>query len=114
MTEKKTLIKYASDNRKEMPEGERKLWYTFLRYLKPRFYRQYIIGNYIADFCCPKMNLIIEVDGSQHYDEDAIDRDRIRTEALNKFGYVVMRFSTDDIRREFKAVCNTIENYVLG
>ena len=52
--------------RKNPTDEEKKIWYGYLRHLKPNFHRQRIIGNYIVDFYCPKLNLVIEIDGWQH------------------------------------------------
>ena len=54
--------------RRNMTPWERKLWYEYLRTCPVRFQRQKAIGEYIADFYCAKAHLIIELDGSQHYD----------------------------------------------
>ena len=53
--------------RKEPTVEENKMWHILLKRMKPRFLRQYVIGNYIVDFYCPKLKLIIEIDGEQHY-----------------------------------------------
>ena len=63
---------------KEMTEEGRRLWYTFLRHFPIRFLRQKVIGNYIVDFYCAKAKLVIELDGSQHYEETAEKRDEQR------------------------------------
>ena len=55
--------------RNNMTRQESKLWYEFLKFYRPHFRRQYIIGQFIADFYCPKAKLIIELDGSQHYSD---------------------------------------------
>ena len=60
------LRAYATEMRKNPTEEEKKIWYGYLRHLKPNFHRQRIIGNYIVDFYCPKLNLIIEIDRGQH------------------------------------------------
>ena len=61
-------IPLAKALRKNMTPWERKLWYQFLRSYPVRFQRQKAIGNYIADFYCAKAGLVIELDGSQHYE----------------------------------------------
>ena len=98
--------------RKDMTPEERKLWYLFLRNHDERFLRQKIIDNYIADFYCPNKKLIIELDGSQHYTEDGMEYDRIRTEILNTYNINVIRFSNQDVNKHFKEVCEFI-NYNL-
>ena len=61
-----------------MTKEERKLWFLFLRDLPLDIHRQKIIGNYIADFYCGQKKTVIELDGSQHFDESGMDRDRER------------------------------------
>ena len=63
----KILVDRSRQMRKNPTEEENKLWYILLKHIKPRFTRQRIFGNYIVDFFCPKLKLIIEVDGEQHY-----------------------------------------------
>lgn len=60
----KSLIKNAQNLRKRMTDEERKLWYCFLRNYPVRFFRQKVLYKYIADFYCPAVNLVIELDGS--------------------------------------------------
>ena len=64
----KQLLPNAKVLRKNMTKEERHLWYDCLRFCKPRFRRQEIIGNYIADFFCQKAGLVVELDGAQHYE----------------------------------------------
>ena len=72
--------------RKNMTKEEKHLWYDFLSGHKIRFLRQKVIDNYIVDFYCHKAKLVIELDGSQHYEEKGIKKDEIRTEWLNERG----------------------------
>ena len=65
-----------------MTKEERHLWYDFLRTYPIRFLRQKVIDNYIVDFYCSQAGLIIELDGSQHYETKGLIKDRIRTEKL--------------------------------
>ena len=73
------------------------------------FYRQRIIGEYIVDFYYPAVKLVIEIDGSQHYEEDAIEYDTIRTSYLEGLGLTVKRFTNMDIDHNFTGVCTVIE-----
>ena len=79
-----------------------------------QFYRQRIIGNYIVDFYCPKAKLIIELDGSQHYEEEAVEYDILRTEYLSSFGLIVLRFTNREIDISFEGVCQNIERAILS
>ena len=92
-----------------MTEEERILWYNILRGRKPRFHRQKIIGNYIVDFYCPELQLIIEVDGTQHYQNENIAYDYTRTEYFQKLGLYVLRFDNIDVRKDFEYVKYTID-----
>ena len=107
-----SLIDNARELRKNMTEEERKLWYCFLRYYPVKFVRQRPIGHYIADFYCSKAKLVVEVDGIQHYDEDAMRYDIKRTREMNKYGAEVIRFSNDEINKEFEDVCYAIDEAV--
>jgi len=70
------LKKYSQELRKNMTDAERLLWSKLrVKQLKGlQIYRQRIIGNYIVDFYCPKANLIIEIDGGQHYTDEGIKK----------------------------------------
>ena len=78
----KKLVPLAKQLRKNMTKEERHLWYNFLSNYPIRFSRQKILGQYIADFYCAQAKLVIELDGSQHYEPDGLKHDSIRTEFL--------------------------------
>ena len=82
----KKNIPLAKELRKNMTPWERKLWYEFLRYYPVRFQRQKAIGAYIADFYCAKARLVVELDGSQHYEPEQAEKDIQRTVELEKMG----------------------------
>ena len=103
------LIPFAKKLRKNMTRQERHLWYDFLRSYPIRFQRQKTIGNYIVDFYCHSANLVIELDGSQHYFDEGITNDKERDEFLTKQGLRVLRFSNKDIDENFKGVCEYID-----
>lgn len=108
----KSLVKYASALRKDMTKEERHLWYDFLRNYPQKFIRQKIIGKYIVDFYCAQVKLVIELDGSQHYSEQAEQYDNERTEYLNGYGIKVVRISNLEINTNFRGVCEYIDNLV--
>ena len=95
--------------RKQMTKEEAKLWYQFLRLYKPRFHRQYIIGSYITDFYCHQAKLVVELDGSQHYDPKEREYDQRKTAFLQSQGLRVIRFSNLDVMRQFPRVCEAID-----
>ena len=103
------LLRSSQNLRKRMTKEERHLWYDFLKTYPVQFKRQYVVGPYIVDFLCFQAKLIIELDGSQHCEPQAVEYDRIRTNYLQKQGYLVMRFSNLDVMTQFRAVCETIE-----
>ena len=110
--EQKELRKRSQELRRQMTKEERHLWYDFLKTYPVQFKRQYSIGAYIVDFYCFHARLIIELDGSQHYEPEAMEYDRMRSEYLQKQGFLVLRFSNSDVMTQFRAVCETIDTAV--
>ena len=110
--EQKELRKRSQKLRRQMTKEERHLWYDFLKTYPVQFKRQYSIGAYIVDFYCFHARLIIELDGSQHYEPEAMEYDRMRSEYLQKQGFLVLRFSNSDVMTQFRAVCETIDTAV--
>ncbi|MBO4940736.1 MAG: endonuclease domain-containing protein [Clostridia bacterium] len=108
----KKLVPLAKSLRKNMTKEERHLWYDFLRNYPIRFIRQKILGGYIADFYCAKANLVIELDGSQHYENNGNEYDKERTEYLKGYGITVVRISNSDVMRNFEGVCTYIDNMI--
>lgn len=104
-----TKLETARTLRRNMTPHERKLWYLFLRNYPVKIYKQRIIGPFIADFYCASAKLVIEIDGSQHYDESGKTYDAERTVYLNGLGLRVIRYSNREIDREFSAVCQQID-----
>ena len=74
----KQLVPFAKQLRKEMTKEERHLWYDFLRAYPVRFSRQKVLGKYIADFYSAEAKLVIELDGSQHYEDVNTEKDAER------------------------------------
>jgi len=109
MERNEKLTENARNLRKQMTKEEAHLWYQFLCRYKPRFHRQYVIGNYIADFYCHKAELVAELDGSQHCDPGKLEHDQRRTEYLRSQGLEVLRFSNLDVTRQFRSVCEAID-----
>ena len=108
MPDKKVLVNRAHKMRKEPTEEENKLWHILLKKIRPRFLRQRVIGNYIVDFCCPKLKLIIEVDGEQHYMPENEKYENKRTEFLEQSGYKIIRFYNSDINKLIRNAEQTI------
>ncbi len=95
--------------RMNMTKEERQLWFGFLRSYPIRFLRQKVIDNYIVDFYCHQARLIIELDGSQHYEEKGLLKDRIRTEKIESRNLKVIRIPNNDVIRNFRGVCDYID-----
>ena len=106
------LTEYAKDLRKNMTKEERHLWHDFLKNYPVRFLRQKVIDNYIVDFYCSKARLVIELDGSQHYENSGLLKDRIRTQRIEKRNLTVLRIPNNEVMNNFDGVCEYIDNYV--
>ena len=98
--------------RKNMTKEERHLWYDFLRGYPVRFLRQKVIDRYVVDFYCHDARLIVELDGSQHYDPCNQERDALRSAELERRGLRVIRIPNNEIHRNFDAVCEYIDHCV--
>ncbi len=96
--------------RKNMTDSERLLWSRIRRkQLKGfQFYRQKVIGDFIVDFYCPSAKIIVEVDGSQHFEEVQKRMDEERDSYLCRLGFQVLRFPSWDVMRDVDRVVNEI------
>ncbi len=108
----KKLLPVARKLRKNMTPQEKQLWYQFLSKHQLRWYRQRIIGNFIADFYCPQIKLVIELDGSQHYSDEGLSYDENRTKIINEHGIEVIRISNTEIDSNFINVCSYINEEI--
>ncbi len=106
------LVANAKSLRKNMTKEERRLWYDFLKAYPIRFQRQKIIGKYIVDFYSAKINLVIELDGSQHFEDKEIEYDAERTKYLEQYGLTVIRIPNNEINSNFNGVCEYIDHYI--
>ena len=111
-TNNSKLTGNAKTLRKNMTKEERHLWYDFLKTLPMTVNRQKVIGNYIVDFYIASHKLVIELDGSQHYEDKGIENDKKRDEYLNSLGIKVLRYSNLDINQRFESVCQDILNHI--
>lgn len=100
----KKLVSNSRILRKNMTPEERQLWYDLLKRLPVNVRRQHNIENYIVDFYIAEKKIVIEVDGLQHQTPEHIEADRQRDAALSNWNIVVLRYSNDDIRKNFNAV----------
>ena len=112
MERNKDLTPLSQQLRKEQTKEEALLWYRFLRKYPLPFKRQYVIGNYIVDFYCHRAKLVIELDGSGHYEPEQIKKDFVRTKYLESLGLRVLRFTNLDLVKNFQSVCEEIDRII--
>lgn len=96
--------------RKNPTPAEKKLW-EYLREAPLKFYRQRPIDNFIVDFYCEKIKLIIEVDGDSHFTESGIVYDEARTKILEGYQLKVIRFTNDEVLHDYESVCSEIAKF---
>ena len=108
----KALTSRARELRRDMTKEERHLWYDFLRGYPIPFLRQKVLGRYIVDFYCAQAKLVIELDGSQHFEPDAKAKDADRTSFLVGYGLTVIRIPNNEISQNFDGVCEYIDRVV--
>ncbi len=102
------LIGVSKVLRKNMTKEERHLWYDFLKGLPLTVNRQKVLGPYIVDFLIASKKTVIELDGSQHFQGEGPEHDRVRDQWLRANGITVLRYTNLQINREFDAVCRDI------
>ena len=104
-------IKYAKQMRSNMTDAESKLWYYLRakRFYGLKFKRQVLIGEYIVDFLSKEKNIVIELDGGQHNEDDNIVKDNERTKYLESQGYIVIRYWNNDIMQNIDAVLSDLK-----
>ncbi len=108
------LKERARQLRKNMTPAERKLWKELLRGFPHHVYRQRPIDNFIADFYCPALRLVIELDGRQHETNQGLVSDSERSDILNGWGLSVVRFENEYVLNNFSQVCDTINKFNNG
>ena len=106
-----TLKERARRLRREQTDAERKLWARLrARELDGfKFRRQFVIGPFIADFCCFEQRLVVELDGGQHADQS--DADRRRADFLHSRGFRVLRFWDNEVMEN---IDGTLEQILLS
>jgi len=111
----KNLQPYANRLRKEMTKAEACLWKYVLKakYLKGyQFRRQRTVLNYITDFMCLELMLIIEVDGITHHWEETMLKDKKKQADLEAAGFAVLRFTDDEVLNDINAVHGFLDNWI--
>ena len=95
-----------------MTKEENHLWYDYLQYLPLTVHRQKVIGKYIADFYIPKAKIVIELDGSQHFEPKHSEKDRERDAYMERLGILVLRYTNDYVNQYFSDLCDDIHNHI--
>jgi very-short-patch-repair endonuclease len=100
----------ARSLRANLTDAEKRLWARLRRkqILGVQFYRQKPIGNYIADFYAPAARLVVEVDGSQHFEPRQTEHDTRRTAYLKALGLRVLRYTDRQVLLELDSVTEEI------
>lgn len=106
------LTPYAQALRRQMTKEERHLWYDFLKGLPVTVRRQKVFGPYIVDFYIASGQIVIELDGSQHYEPEYQQKDAERDCFLRDMGLTVLRYSNADINKRFSDVCEDILRHI--
>jgi very-short-patch-repair endonuclease len=108
----KELKSFARELRKNMTDAEQVMW----RHLKGKqilglqFYRQKIIANFIVDFYCPKVSVVIEIDGGQHFDKETLKKDALRDKTLNELNIKVLRYNNLEVMENLDGVLTHLYN----
>ena len=105
----KNMVANAKSLRKNMTKEERHLWFDFLRTYRIRFQRQKVLGKYIVDFYCSEAKIVVELDGSQHYEPMRIEKDTERTVYLQQYDLTVIRIPNNAVAHNFSGVCESID-----
>ncbi len=115
------MLNYRSDLklkarqlRSNMTDAEQRLWHHLRRkqLLDIQFLRQRPLGKYIVDFHAPMVKLVVEIDGSQHMENDAMAYDSVRNTYLETLGLTVLRFDNLQVLNETDGVLEKIHQYV--
>ncbi len=98
--------------RKNATRAEQILWFKLRnRQLGVKFRRQYSIGKFVVDFCCPKLNLIVEIDGGVHYFSDnKIKDDSERQKYLENLGFKIVRYTNLEVLYNMENVVENIKS----
>lgn len=102
------LLRYSREMRHAMTRQERQLWFDFLKDLPQTVRRQKVFGPFIVDFYIASRKLVIELDGSQHYEDAGKNYDEHRDSYLKSLGLTVLRYANSDIDSNFRGVCEDI------
>jgi len=105
----KTIFQFAKALRKNMTEAEKVIWERVCNnQLGIRIRRQHPIDNYIADYYCHELKLVIEIDGGIHLSEENQQHDKTREAGLNEYGIEIIRFTNEEVSKEIDIVIEKI------
>lgn len=106
----KALFSHSHQLRSQLTKAEVLLWSKLRDECRfgVKFYMQTVIGNYIVDFYAPKIKLIIELDGSQHFDAAQVELDKLRDASLAELGLLVLRYDNRQVLFELNGVLEDI------
>ena len=112
----KDLKEFSRKLRNNSTLGEILLWQKLRAgsMMNYTFNRQKPLGRYIVDFYCKPLKLVIEIDGSYHFEEEQKIKDKLRQQILEKMGLSFLRFSEQQIRKDMDIVLKAIEQYISG
>lgn len=110
----KQLKVFARENRKNATLAEALLWDSLREELETKVLRQHIVGDYIVDFLLPYYKLVIEVDGGYHAERQQAEDDLLRSEALNRMGLYVIRFTNEMVMMDMPHVINRIKEHIIN
>ncbi|RZK52141.1 MAG: DUF559 domain-containing protein [Pedobacter sp.] len=111
----KELKGYARNHRNDGTKAEIRIWCELLRnkqFCNFSFLKQRPIENFIVDFYCKDLRLIIEIDGLTHQWEENVEKDHIREDRLRLMGYHILRFNDDEVMNDIINVQRTIQNFI--
>jgi very-short-patch-repair endonuclease len=109
----KNLTDRARENRKNPTKAESKIWNEVLRmrqFAEYKFLRQKPIDNYIVDFYCSELRLVIEIDGDSH--AETVEYDAERTRVLQSLGLIVIRYTNDDVIQNIQGVYDDLSERI--
>ncbi|WP_163122969.1 endonuclease domain-containing protein [Acinetobacter portensis] len=106
------LLELAKSMRHTATDAEHLMWQILRarRFMDLKFRRQHVIQPYIVDFYCHEIGLVIELDGSQHGMDDAIEYDAERTKFLEALGLTVVRYWNNDVLGQTDVVSDHLWN----
>ena len=99
--------------RKDQTPTESILWlHLRAKRLGYKFYRQHPIGRYVADFCCPAMKFVVEVDGGHHNEPEQREQDKERDAFLLDQGFTVLRVWANEVQKNTDGVIQKILDFL--